>query len=117
MLLKNFGVTRHGRVVLYDYDELCPLTECEFRELPEADSPEQALAAQPWFDVGPNDVFPEQFHLFFAGNPLARRLFEERHADIYQPAFWHELQQKLRDGEIHDVFPYRRSRRFTRPSG
>src|SRR5690606_16368011 len=49
MLLKNFGVTRHGRVVLYDYDELCPLTECEFRELPRAASPEEELSAQPWF--------------------------------------------------------------------
>jgi isocitrate dehydrogenase kinase/phosphatase len=30
---KNFGVTRHGRVVFYDYDELCWVTECDFREL------------------------------------------------------------------------------------
>lgn len=114
MLLKNFGVTRHGRVVLYDYDELCPLTDCEFRELPEAENPEEALAAQPWFDVGPNDVFPEQFHLFFAGNPLARRLFDERHSDIYEPAFWRDLQQQIRDGVVHDVLPYRRNRRFPR---
>ena len=36
MVLKNFGVTRHGRVVFYDYDEICPLGDCRFRPMPEA---------------------------------------------------------------------------------
>ena len=36
LFLKNFGVTRHGRVVFYDYDELCLLTECNFRKIPKS---------------------------------------------------------------------------------
>ncbi len=39
MLLKNFGVTRHGRVVFYDYDEICFLTEANFRHIPAPRTP------------------------------------------------------------------------------
>ncbi|HYX22512.1 MAG TPA: bifunctional isocitrate dehydrogenase kinase/phosphatase, partial [Thermoanaerobaculia bacterium] len=34
VLLKNFGVTRHDRVLSYDYDELSALTDVVFREMP-----------------------------------------------------------------------------------
>jgi isocitrate dehydrogenase kinase/phosphatase len=114
MLLKNFGVTRHGRVVFYDYDELCPLTDCNFRKLPEARTEEEEMASQPWYDVAPNDVFPEEFRLFFSGNQRAKRVFDQLHGEIYQPAFWRGLQQQLRAGIVHDVFPYRRNKRFPR---
>lgn len=115
MLLKNFGVTRHGRVVFYDYDELCPLTECNFRHLPVARTEEEELASQPWYDVGPNDIFPEEFRLFFSGNQRARKAFDRLHGDIYDPEFWRDLQQQIRAGVVHDVFPYRRNKRFPRP--
>ena len=68
MLLKNFGVTRHGRLVFYDYDELRPLTDCNFRKFPQAMSYEDELAAEPWFHIGEDDVFPEEF-LRFMGLP------------------------------------------------
>ncbi len=113
MLLKNFGVTRHGRVVFYDYDEICYLTDCNFRHLPEPRNEEQALATRPWYTVGPNDIFPEEFRLFFSGNPLARSFFEELHSDIYTPEFWQGIQTEIRAGKIVDVFPYRRKRRFS----
>ncbi|MFZ5652784.1 MAG: bifunctional isocitrate dehydrogenase kinase/phosphatase [Pseudomonadota bacterium] len=112
MLLKNFGVTRHGRVVFYDYDEICYLTDCNFRRLPEPRTEEQALAATPWYTVGPNDVFPQEFRLFFSGNPEARAAFEELHGEIYTPEFWWGIQEEIRAGKIVDVFPYRRARRF-----
>lgn len=112
MLLKNFGVTRHQRVVFYDYDEICPLTECNFRRIPEPQTEEQTMAAKPWYAVGPADVFPEEFRLFFSGNPVARKAFEELHSDIYDASFWQGLQQQIRDGAVVDVFPYRRKRRF-----
>lgn len=115
MLLKNFGVTRHGRVVFYDYDELCPLTDCNFRHIPQPRNEEEELASQPWYDVGPNDVFPEEFRLFFSGNQRAKQVFDELHGEIYEPAFWRGLQQQIRAGVVHDVFPYRRSKRFPRP--
>src|SRR5262249_39957976 len=60
MLLKNFGVTRHGRVVFYDYDELCPVTACNFRELPPAREFDEEFGSEPWFYVGPHDAFPEE---------------------------------------------------------
>ena len=114
MLLKNFGVTRHKRVVFYDYDEICPLTECNFRRIPEPQTEEQELSSQPWYTVASNDVFPEEFRLFFSGNPVARKAFEELHGDIYDVEFWWGLQEQIANGKIVDVFPYRRRRRFDR---
>lgn len=114
MLLKNFGVTRHGRVVFYDYDEICPLVECNFRRIPEPVNEEQEFASQPWYDVAPEDVFPEEFRLFFSGNRRAREVFERLHPDLYDADFWMNLQQQNRQGVVGDVFPYRRRYRFTR---
>jgi isocitrate dehydrogenase kinase/phosphatase len=114
MLLKNFGVTRHQRVVFYDYDEICPLIECNFRRTPKPQTEEQEMAARPWYTVGPQDIFPEEFRLFFSGNQLARKAFEELHSDLYDYRFWQGLQQQIRAGIIVDVFPYRRKRRFSR---
>jgi len=112
MLLKNFGVTRHGRVVFYDYDEICPLTDCNFRHLPQAQTEEQAFASQPWYRVEPNDIFPEEFRLFFSGNKRARAVFDELHSDLYDPEYWRNLQERIRQGYVADVFPYRKKQRF-----
>ncbi|WP_226642409.1 bifunctional isocitrate dehydrogenase kinase/phosphatase [Microbulbifer variabilis] len=114
MLLKNFGVTRHGRVVFYDYDELCPLTECNFRKIPEAQTPEQELADKPWYTVNEADVFPEEFRLFFSGNPTARAAFERLHSDLYDYRYWRRLQDRIRAGHVESAFPYRRKWRFHR---
>ncbi|MCH9690949.1 MAG: bifunctional isocitrate dehydrogenase kinase/phosphatase [Gammaproteobacteria bacterium] len=116
MLLKNFGVTRHGRVVFYDYDELCPLTECNFRKIPKATLPEQELSDSPWYRVAENDVFPEEFRLFFSGNPTARNAFEKQHNDLYDYRYWQHLQEHIRNGRVEDAFPYRRKWRFQRSS-
>ena len=112
MLLKNFGVTRHGRVVFYDYDEICPLTECNFRKIPEPRNEDDMMSGQPWYTVAESDVFPEEFRLFFSGNPVARSGFEAQHADLYDHRYWQGLQQRIRDGFVFDTFPYRRSKRF-----
>ncbi len=114
MLLKNFGVTRHGRVVFYDYDEICLLTDCNFRKIPEPQTEEQEMSATPWYSIGPNDVFPEEFSLFFSGNPQARKAFERMHRDLYKVEFWQRIQNRIRKGTVIDVFPYRKNRRFIR---
>ena len=114
MLLKNFGVTRHGRVVFYDYDELCPLLDCNFRIIPEPRTDAEELASRPWYSVGPNDIFPEEFRLFFSGNQRAREVFDKQHSDIYQAEFWQGLQAQIASGYVYDFFPYRRKLRFTR---
>jgi isocitrate dehydrogenase kinase/phosphatase len=115
MLLKNFGVTRHGRVVFYDYDEICPLVDCNFRRLPQPQTDEQEMASQPWYNVADNDVFPEEFRLFFSGNRAAKEVFDKLHSDLYDAQFWTGLQQRISDGMVGDVFPYRRKYRFERP--
>lgn len=115
LLFKNFGVTPLGRLVFYDYDEVCYLTDCRFRRLPKPRNPEDELAAEPWFSVEPNDVFPEEFESFLLGDPRVRKAFMKYHADLLTPEFWQERQRNIRAGIYEDVFPYPRSIRFRRP--
>lgn len=88
LLLKNFGVTNHGRVIFYDYDELCLLSDCVFRDLPKAQYEEEETAAEPWFHTGPNDVFPEQWLQFLAIPPALVDVFLKHHAQILTAAWW-----------------------------
>ena len=108
MLLKNFGVTRHGRVVFYDYDEICYLTEVNFRKIPEARYPEDEMSSEPWYSVGPLDVFPEEFPPFLFVDIRQRRLFNQLHGDLFTAEYWQGLQAAIREGKVIDVFPYRR---------
>ncbi|GHE22957.1 bifunctional isocitrate dehydrogenase kinase/phosphatase [Halomonas urumqiensis] len=113
MLLKNFGVTRHGRVVFYDYDEVCYLTECNFRHIPEPLYPEQELSDEPWYSVGPNDIFPEEFGPFLFAKIRLRKLFYELHPELLDADYWKGVQQAIRDGRVIDVYPYRNKQRFS----
>ena len=114
MLLKNFGVTRHDRVVFYDYDEIQPMEDMRFRRIPPPRSYEEELSAEPYWSVGPSDVFPEQFEHFLVGEPRARRIFYEYHRDLLDPGFWSEKQAHVRAGIQEDVFPYPEELRFPR---
>ena len=114
MLLKNFGVTRHGRVVFYDYDEIMPLTDCNFRIIPQPRTEAEEMASRPWYTVASNDIFPEEFRLFFSGNQRARQVFDTLHSEIYDASYWQGLQAKIRSGHVEDFFPYRRELRFNR---
>ena len=114
MLLKNFGVTRHSRVICYDYDELSLLSECHFRRIPEPTSIEQEFSAEPWFHVGEQDVFPEEFKAFLVPAGPLRDDFLEAHGDLLDAGFWQGVQRRLAAGEIVDVFPYRREARLQR---
>lgn len=106
LLLKNFGVTRHGRVIFYDYDELCQVTDCRFRELPQATNPEDEMRGESWFYVGDNDVFPETFINFLAFDEAQRTAFMRVHAEVLTAAFWRAVQQRHVDGELMEVLPY-----------
>ena len=114
MLYKNFGHTRQGRVVFYDYDEVLYLTDCHFRKVPEPRTPEDEMASEPWYPVGPTDVFPEEFGTFLLGDPSIREPFLRHHADLLAPEYWQTQQQRIRDGLLDDVFPYPESLRFGR---
>lgn len=108
MLLKNFGVTRHGRVVFYDYDEISYLTEVNFRKIPEPRYPEDEMSAEPWYSVGPHDVFPEEFPRFLFTDAKLRKEFKKIHADLFTAEYWQGLQKAIREGKVIDVFPYKR---------
>jgi isocitrate dehydrogenase kinase/phosphatase len=113
MLLKNFGVTRHGRVVFYDYDELALLTDCRFREVPRARYDDEELAGEPWFFVGENDVFPEEFLPFLGLDGQLRDAFMGAHRDLMSVAFWSAMQAEHLAGRFPDVAPYPSSRRLS----
>ena len=106
LLLKNFGVTRHSRVIFYDYDELCRVTECRFRDLPQAQSPEDEMRDEPWFHVADNDVFPETFLRFLAFDDRQRDAFLARHGELLEASWWRELQGRLSAGDVVEVLPY-----------
>jgi isocitrate dehydrogenase kinase/phosphatase len=112
MLWKNFGVTRNGKVVFYDYDEIEYLTDVNFRKVPQARTEEEEMSGEVWYPVGPKDVFPETFGPFLLGNPAVREVFMKHHADLLDPAFWQGHQERIRAGHVHDVFPYEASKRF-----
>ncbi len=112
LLLKNFGVTRHGRVIFYDYDELCLLTDCQFRDLPAARSHEEEVGAEPWYYVDEHDVFPEEFMQFLGLQGESLELFLEAHRDLLTAAYWRNLRQRHLEGEVIDVCPYAPSRRL-----
>ncbi len=114
MLWKNFGITRHGKVVFYDYDEIEYITDCQFRRIPEARNDDDEMAAEPWYSVGPHDVFPETFGRFLLGNPQVREVFLRHHADLLDAAFWQAQQRRIRAGQVIDVFPYDTAKRFAR---
>jgi len=114
MLLKNFGVTRHGRVVFYDYDEICYLTEVNFRAIPEPRNDDEAMSGEAWYSVSPNDVFPEEFRRFLFGKRNVKALFTRMHGGLFTPEYWRDLQDAIHKGYVVDVFPYRRKKRFAR---
>jgi len=106
LLLKNFGVTRHGRVIFYDYDELCAITDCHFRDLPQATNLEDEMRGEAWFYVGDNDIFPETFIRFLAFTDSQKAALLKMHGEILTPRFWRHIQERLREGDVLEVLPY-----------
>jgi isocitrate dehydrogenase kinase/phosphatase len=110
LLLKNFGVTRHGRVIFYDYDELCLVTDCRFRDVPQSRYEEDEMASEAWYYVADNDVFPETFLSFLGFDPHLKDIFLEAHREILTAEWWRGIQHRLREGDLLEVLPYHRHR-------
>jgi isocitrate dehydrogenase kinase/phosphatase len=110
LLLKNFGVTRHGRVIFYDYDELCLVTDCRFREIPESRYEEDEMLAETWYYVADNDVFPETFINFLGFDPHLKEVFMTAHREILTADWWRGIQERLREGDLLEVLPYHKHR-------
>ena len=114
MLLKNFGVTRHGRLIFYDYDELCLLTDCNFRVMPQPKTDLEEVSSEPWFYVGERDIFPEEFRSFLGLRKELLHTFLAHHEELLHVDFWHRMQDLHHRGEVVDIFPYRASSRLRR---
>src|SRR5574343_1250678 len=112
MLWKNFGITRFGRVVFYDYDVIEYMTDINFRKIPPAPDFETEMSGEVWYPVNRGDVFPEEFATFLLGSPMVRKLFLKHHKDLLTPKFWQEAQEKIRSGHVEDFFPYPQEIRF-----
>jgi isocitrate dehydrogenase kinase/phosphatase len=112
LLFKNFGVTRFGRIVFYDYDEIEYLTDCNFRRIPPRPPDFDELSDEVWYPVGPNDVFPEEFATFLLTDPRTRECFMRHHADLLAPDWWRAVQADINSGALSEVLSYPEAVRF-----
>ena len=106
LLTKNFGVTRHGRVVFYDYDELSSLTDVDFKEMPEPRDDLETMDETPWFGVSTSDIFPEEHQRFLGLPPELKEVLMQRHGDLFEAEPWRNIQKRIEAGELMEVFPY-----------
>ena len=106
LLLKNFGVSRHGRALFYDFDELCLLEEVNFRDLPEAREEDETRPLEDWLYARRDDVFPALFPRFLGLPPALRQALLEAHPGVFEAAWWRAIQARLRGGGHIDVPPY-----------
>ena len=114
LLLKNFGISRNGRAVFYDYDELCLLGECRFRAVPPVCDEDETRPLGDWLYAAPEDVFPELFVNFLGVPAPLRAALREAHGEIFDPAWWCAVQARLRAGEYVDVPAYPAAARLPR---
>ena len=114
LLYKNFGVTRFGRVIFYDYDEIEYLTDCNFRKIPPPPPGFDDMSSDVWYAVGPRDVFPEEFETFLLTDPRIREDFRRYHACLLDAGWWQDVQREIRNGSVPEVLSYPESVRFAR---
>jgi isocitrate dehydrogenase kinase/phosphatase len=115
LLFKNFGVTRFGRVVFYDYDEIDYLVDCNFRTSPPPPPDWDEMSGDIWYPVARNDVFPEEFETFLLTDPKTRACFRAVHADLLDPKWWRAVQDEIRSGRLVEVLSYSDAVRFRHP--
>jgi isocitrate dehydrogenase kinase/phosphatase len=106
LLIKNFGVTNEGRVVFYDYDEIVPLIDCAFKDIPKAKNEDDEMSAEPWFAVNESDIFPQELVKFLLPEGRLRNIFATHHQELYTATFWNSLKQFHQGGELVDIQPY-----------
>ena len=110
LLLKNFGVTRHRRIIFYDYDEVSLITACNFRDIPQANDDIDELRSESWYYVAPNDMFPEEFIKFLSMDKELRSIFLVVHGELLTAEYWREIKSLHQSGKVSLVVPYDRPR-------
>ncbi len=113
----NYGVTSHGRVVLYDYDDILPLDRVRFRTkpVPTADY-EEMLAEEDWVVATPDDFFIDEMDLYSGIPEPLKGVFKAYPGDLYTLEFWNSIKRRHARGEIIDITAYDRSKRFRNKS-
>lgn len=106
LLLKNFGVTQHNRIIFYDYDEVSLVTDCNFRDIPESNSIEDEMQADTWYYVGDHDIFPEEFIRFLSMNDKLKAEFMKYHKDLLTSKYWRRIKNQHLKGQALLVIPY-----------
>ena len=106
LLLKNFGVTQHNRIIFYDYDEVSLVTDCNFRDIPESNSIEDEMQADTWYYVGEHDIFPEEFIRFLSMNDKLKAEFMKYHKDLLTSKYWRRIKNQHLKGQALLVIPY-----------
>ena len=106
LLLKNFGVTQHNRIIFYDYDEVSLVTDCNFRDIPESNHIEDEMQADTWYYVGEHDIFPEEFIRFLSMNDKLKAEFMKYHKDLLTSKYWQRIKNQHLKGQALLVIPY-----------
>ncbi len=112
MLTKNFGVTRHDRVVFYDYDEITLMSKPVFKKIPESKTYEEEMASEPWYYVGPNDVFPEEFQYFMLPSKHMKETFNAHYQKLLDAEYWESIQENIKKYGVMDYYPYGSEKRM-----
>jgi isocitrate dehydrogenase kinase/phosphatase len=81
--------------------------------MPSSSSYEEELSDEPWFSVGENDIFPEEFSYFLGLKGDLKDLFLQEHSDLFEVVFWHQIQAGIKARKIIDILPYDQSKRLS----
>ncbi len=109
----NYGVTRRGRVVLYDYDDVVPLELVTFAEKPRPrDEFEELEPDEERIGAGPGDFFTDEMRRYTGVPQPLKGIFESAHGDLFSLEFWRTTKQRVRAGEVADITPYLRNESF-----
>jgi len=111
----NYGVTAGNRVVLYDYDDVMPLEDAQFRHKPgPMDEYEELNPEEEWIVAEPTDFFLDEMDSFVGIPRALRGIFNAEHKDLFTLQFWQNIKRRVSAGEIIDIIPYDRAKRFRR---
>ena len=110
-------MTRFGRVVFYDYDEIEYLADCNFRRIPSPPPGWDDMSGDVWYGVGKHDIFPEEFATFLLTDARIRECFLAAHAELLGASWWQAMQDEIRTGRQIEVLSYPASERFAHTVG
>jgi isocitrate dehydrogenase kinase/phosphatase len=111
----NYGVTKRGRVVLFDYDDVIPIERASFSRKPRAyDESEELAPEEDRIVATANDFFIDEMQSYSGIPQRLKGVFEIVHGDLFTVEFWRSLKDQVGAGELVDITPYDRAMKFRR---